>query len=325
MSQRPQGMPAHQHFRMETVEIPAVLDGEVLVETRYLSVDPYMRNLMRRSKSYMSSYQIGGLFGGAGIGEVIESQSPDFRKGDMVWGILGWQEYSVHKAVNLLKTDPHLEPVTAYLGVLGTPGLIAYFGLIDVCKPCKGETLVVSSGAGAVGSVVGQIAKIYGCRVVGIVGSNEKVRYLKDELGFDEAINYNQVENLRIELMKSCPKGIDIYFDNVGGDISDAVIGHINDFARIALCGQISLYNRVVQETGPRILPSILVHRAMVKGIIISDYEEHLPRARQELSHWISEGKLKGSETIVEGFDNIIDAFINLFSGTNIGKQLVRI
>ncbi|MEK3904724.1 NADP-dependent oxidoreductase [Paenibacillus sp. FSL R7-0179] len=326
MCQRPQGIPQQEHFRMETVEVPALSDGEVLVKSSYLSVDPYMRGLMRRSKSYMDSYRLGEIFGGAGIGEVVESRSSSLQAGERVWGILGWQEYSVHKAGQLLKMDPGIQPATAYLSILGTPGLIAYFGLADVCKPREGETLVVSSGAGAVGAAVGQIAKkIYGCHVVGITGSNEKVYYLKEALGFDEAINYRLEQNLRIELMKACPHGIDMYFDNVGGDISDAVFGHINDHARIAVCGQIALYNLVRSEAGSRILPAVLLHRAMVKGILIADYEDRLTEARLELERWLREGQLKCPETITEGLENTVDAFINLFSGTNPGKQLVRI
>lgn len=285
-----------------------------------------MRNLMRRSKSYMDAYQIGEIFGGAGIGEVVESRSSGYQIGEKVWGILGWQEYSVHRTGQLLKIDPGIQPATAYLSLLGTPGLIAYFGLADVCKPRIGETLVVSNGAGAVGSAVGQIAKhIYGCRVVGITGSDEKVHYLKQELGFDEAVNYRLDHNLRIELMKTCPNGIDMYFDNVGGDVSDAVFGHINDQARVAVCGQIALYNLARPEASSRILPSILLHRALVKGILIADYEERLPEARQELGRWLMEGHLKCTETITDGLENITGAFIHLFSGTNLGKQLVRI
>ncbi|WP_340023587.1 NADP-dependent oxidoreductase [Paenibacillus sp. FSL K6-1096] len=311
---------------MEKVEVPALSDGEVLVKSTYLSVDPYMRNLMRRSKSYMDSYQIGEIFGGAGIGKVVESRSSGYQTGEMVWGILGWQEYSIHRTGQLLKIDPDIQPATAYLGLLGTPGLIAYFGLADVCKPREGKTLVVSSGAGAVGSAVGQIAKhIYGCHVVGITGSDEKAHYLTAELGFDAAINYRLDQNLRIELMKTCPNGIDMYFDNAGGDISDAVFGHINDHARVAVCGQIALYNLARPEAGSRILPSILLHRAMVKGILIADYEDQLAEARQVLGQWLKEGQLKCTETITDGLENITGAFINLFSGTNLGKQLVRI
>ncbi|QRF24298.1 NADP-dependent oxidoreductase [Alicyclobacillus sp. TC] len=324
LASRPQGMPSQDNFLFETVEIPALQADEVLVKSLYISVDPYMRGRMNEGKSYVPPYALGEVITGGVVGQVVESKNDRFQTGDFVLGELGWREFNVSKG-RLTKLNPQLAPLSAFLGVLGMPGLTAYFGLLDIGQPKEGETVVVSGAAGAVGMIVGQIAKLKGCRVVGIAGSDEKNQYLVSELGFDATINYKTSPSIRKELAELCPQGVDIYFDNVGGDITDAVFLQLNDFARVALCGQIALYNTEKVEVGPRILPILLVRRALLKGFIVSDYQPQYSVAMQELGKWLQAGQLKYRETIVEGFENIPKAFLGLFRGENVGKQLVKV
>jgi NADPH:quinone reductase len=245
-------------------------------------------------------------------------------EGDFVIGNLGWQKYNAVSDASVRKLDPSIAPLTANLGVLGMTGLTAYFGLLDIGNPQEGETVVVSGAAGAVGTIVGQIAKIKGARVVGIAGSDEKISYLKDGLGFDEAINY-KTDDVYKALKNACPDGVDIYFDNVGGEISDHVLRQINKGARIAICGQIALYNLEKMDVGPRIQSQLLINSALMKGFIVSDYAAHFEEGAVQLAKWLKEGKLSYSENIVEGFENTVDAFLGLFSGENTGKQLVKV
>jgi NADPH-dependent curcumin reductase CurA len=262
---------------------------------------------------------------GGVVGAVIESRSPAFKRDDMVTGQLPWQLYSVAGAGELRKVDPNLAPVTTALGVLGMPGLTAYFGLVDIGKPREGETLVVSGAAGAVGMTVCQIAKIKGCRVVGIAGSDEKNEYLEHELWVDSTINYKTTADMRQALKDACPNGVDIYFDNVGGDVTDAVMPFINKAARIIVCGQISLYNLEQPDVGPRPQPYLLVKRALMQGFIITDYAPRFAEGVKQLGQWLGEGKMKYAENIVDGFENTPRAFLGLFNGENLGKQLVRV
>jgi len=322
---RPKGMPCTENFQLVETSIPQPQEGEVLIRTLYLSVDPYMRGRMSDRKSYIPPFPLGEVITGGVIGEVVESKADDLKPGDLVVGELGWQLYQVASSKKLNKWDPNLAPITTALGILGLTGLTAYFGLMEIGQPKAGETVVVSGAAGAVGSVVGQIAKLHGCRVVGIAGSDEKVRYLVDELGFDAAINYKTSANLKQDLSQACPHGVDIYFDNVGGEITDAVMPFLNFQARIPLCGQISLYNSEKTDTGPRILPYLLIKSALVKGFIVRDYKDRFDEGIRQLAQWLKEGKLKYKESIVEGFENTIDAFLGLFRGDNIGKQLVKV
>lgn len=320
---RPKSVPALTDFRMEDCPMPKPADGEVLVQSLYLTVDPYMRGRMREGPSYIEPFQLNRPPTGGVVGKVIESKSPKFKVGDTVLGFLNWAQFNVAKADGLQKIDPNLAPVSTALGVLGMPGLTAYFGLLDIGKPQPGETVVVSGAAGAVGSLVGQIAKIKGCRVVGIAGSDEKVKYLTQELGFGAAVNYKDADFAEA-LKKACPKGVDIYFDNVGGDISDQVYRLLNKHARIPLCGQISMYNLDKPDIGPRNAWILLTKSALMKGFIVHDYEARFAEGVTQIAQWLKAGKIKYRESVVEGLENMPQAFLGLFKGENIGKQLVK-
>lgn len=324
LASRPSGMPTVDNFKIEPTEVPQANDGEVLVRTLYLSVDPYMRSRMNDRKSYVPPFKLNEVIVGAVVAEVVESGSPSLKAGDIVTGMLGWRLYSVAKGEELRRIDPKAAPITTALGVLGVPGLTAYFGFLDICDPKPGETVLVSGAAGAVGITVCQIAKIKGCRIVGVAGSDDKNAYLRNELGVDAAINY-KTANLREALAEACPNGIDIYFDNVGGEVSDAVLLQINKGARISICGQISMYNLERIDVGLRAQPLLLVKSAMMKGFIIIDYAPRFAEGIQQLSQWLAEGKLKYAENIVEGFENAPRAFLGLFTGENLGKQLVKV
>jgi len=321
---RPAGMPTLDNFKIVDAEVQELKDGEVSVRTLYISVDPYLRGRMREGRSYVPPFEVGQVIVSGLVGEVVESRAPEFAPGDVVTGMLGWRLYNVAKAPELRKVDSRVAPITTALGVLGVPGLSAYFGLLDIGKPKEGETVVVSGAAGAVGMTACQIAKIKGCRAVGIAGSDEKNQYLTAELGVDAAINYKGPE-MRQALKDACPKGVDVYFDNVGGEISDAVLPLINQGARIVLCGQISLYNLDKPDVGPRPQPALLVNRASMQGFIITDYAARFAEGVMNLGQWLGAGKLKYAETVVEGFENTPNAFIGLFSGENLGKQIVKV
>jgi len=323
LASRPQGLPTVDNFEFVDAETPNPRDGEVVLRTLYISVDPYLRGRMREGRSYIPPFEVGQVIESGGVSEVAESRAPDFQPGDIVTGMFGWRFFNVVKADGLMKVPPGV-PVTTALGILGMPGLTAYFGLLDIGQPRQGETVVVSGAAGAVGMTVCQIAKIKGCRVTGIAGSDEKNRYLKDELGIDTAINY-KTGDLRQAVKEACPDGIDVYFDNVGGEISDAVMPLLKHGARIIICGQISIYNLDRPDVGPRPQPYLLVNSALMKGFIITDYAGEFSQGVKELAQWVSEGKLKYAETIVDGFENTPRAFIGLFTGENLGKQIVRV
>jgi NADPH:quinone reductase len=322
---RPGGIPDESCFKFVVSDIPQPSSGQVLLRTRFLSVDPYMRSRMNDRKSYVAPFQLNAVLNGGIVGEIVESKSNNFSNGDFVVGNLGWQDYSIAGEKEVRKINPETAPVSTALGVLGMPGLTAYFGLLDIGKPKKDETVVVSGAAGAVGTIVGQIAKIHGCRVVGIAGSDKKTMYLIDELGFDAAINYKTIPHLRKALKEACPNGVDVYFDNVGGDISDAVISLINNHARIPLCGQISLYNDMIIPKGPRIQPRLLTYSALMKGFIVHNYTDRFDEGIRQLAEWLKEKKLKYAENFVEGLENAPKAFIGLFSGDNLGKQIVKV
>lgn len=324
LASRPAGMPTLDNFNIVDADLAQLNDGEVSVRTLYISVDPYLRGRMREGRSYVPPFEIGEVIMSGVVGEVVESRAPEFVPGDIVTGMLGWRLYNVARAPELRKVDPRVAPITTALGVLGMPGLTAYFGLLDIGKPKEGETVVVSGAAGAVGTTVCQIAKIKGCRAVGIAGSDEKNQYLTSELGVDAAINYKSPE-MSQALKEACPNRIDVYFDNVGGEISDAVLPLLNQGARLIICGQISLYNLDKPDVGPRPQPALLVNRALMKGFIITDYAPRFAEGVMNLAQWLVAGKLKYAETVVEGFENTPQAFIGLFSGDNLGKQLVKV
>lgn len=321
---RPRGMPEESNFALRDAPLPQPGRGEVLVRILYLSVDPYMRGKMRETVSYTPPFELNQPLAAGAVGRVVESRSPGLKAGDIVYGMLGWADYWVAKAKDLCKLNPKIAPVTTALGVLGMPGLTAYVGMLDIGQPKKGETAVISGAAGAVGSVAGQIARIKGCRVVGIAGSDAKLEFLRRELGFDAAINY-KTGDISQALRRACPEGVDIYFDNVGGPITDAVLAQIRHGARIIICGQISMYNRDEPEMGPRPYPLLLVNSALMKGFIVYDYQERHSEALAQLVRWVKAGKIKYRETIVEGLENAPKAFIGLFKGENIGKQIVKV
>jgi NADPH-dependent curcumin reductase CurA len=325
LNKRPEGMPEKSDFAFKEVSLASPREGEVLIKGKFFSVDPYMRGRMTTARSYVPPYEVGAPIDGGVIAEVLGSKSDSLKEGDLVWGMLPWQKEQIVTAESVQKIDPQLAPPQYFLGILGLTGITAYFGLLDIGKPKEGETLVVSAAAGAVGMVVGQIGKIKGCRVVGIAGSAEKIDFLKNELGFDEAFNYKTEPDLQAAIQRTAPKGVDIYFDNVGGPISDAVIQELNPFSRIPLCGQISLYNETSYPTGPRIQPRLLKQRTLMQGFIVRDYMEQADQARQELAQWLKEGKLKNKETLMEGFENMPEAFIGLFHGDNTGKLIVKV
>ena len=323
LASRPQGLPALDNFRMESIELPILQEEQVLVEGLFYSVDPYMRGRMNDSKLNVANFQINQPISGGVIAKVMESKVVHLNKGDLVMGRLPWSRHSVVKARDLQKIDPETAHPSYYLGVLGMPGLTAYFGILDICKPREGETGVVSGAAGAVGLVAGQIAKIKGCRVVGIVGSDEKAELLTKDYGFDDTVNYKTTPDLKAALKNKCPQGIDFYYDNVGGVISDQVLSLINSKARIAICGQISTYNSEEIATGPRIQPQLLAKSALMQGFTVNNYQHRFNEGKQDLINWINDGKLKYQETVIHGFDQLPLALIGLFKGENTGKMIV--
>ena len=305
--------------------VRALADGEVLIQIQYLSLDPAMRGWMNESKaSYIPPVGLGDVMRALAVGKITASSNPKFAVGDHVSGLLGVQEYAISDGNGLQKVDPKLAPVPTYLSALGMPGLTAYFGLLEAGKPQAGDTVVVSGAAGAVGSVVGQIAKIKGARVIGIAGGADKCRYLVEELGFDAAIDY-KTENVAEALKQHCPKGVNVYFDNVGGDILDAVLTRLALHARIVICGAISQYNNTTPVKGPANYLALLVQRATMTGIVVSDYYSRAGEAAREMGGWIQAGKLKTREDVVEGLDNFPKAFDMLFTGANNGKLVLKV
>ena len=325
LAARPKGFPQESDFQIVAAPVGVPGEGECLVQVIYLSVDPYMRGRLRDVESYAPPVKIGQLMVGRVVGRVLESRHDGYQQGDVVFGDLGWQEYAVAKGEALVRIDPQAAPISMALGVLGMPGLTAYFGLLDICRPRSGETVVVSAAAGAVGSIVGQIAKIKGCHVVGIAGSDEKVHYVTQDLDFDAAFNYKVVDDYSTVLRELCPIGIDAYFDGVGGAITDAVIPLLNVKARVAICGQISQYNLETPEMGPRLLWHLIIKRAKVEGFLVMDYAARREEGLRKLSEWVRSGKIKYRERIAEGIENAPRAFMEMLAGRNIGKQLVRV
>ncbi|HEU0231333.1 MAG TPA: NADP-dependent oxidoreductase [Burkholderiaceae bacterium] len=324
LARRPQGKPQHNDFKLAETEIPKPADGEMLIQTLYLSVDPGMRGMMTEAKSYSPGFEVGQPLTGRSVGRVVISRHPHFAAGDFVYERLPWQHYSISDGSKAKKVDPDVAPLSTYLGVVGVPGFCAYFGLKEIGKPRAGETVVVSGASGAVGMTAAQLAKLEDCRVVGIAGSREKVDYLRNELGLDAAINYRAVTDLRAALSDACPDGIDVYFDNVGGDITQAALSLINHHARIVICGQTSQYNHP-SESG-RFAPELLIQRsALMQGFVVYDYADRNDEAVARLGQLIRDGRLHYRENIIEGLENAPQAFIDLFDGKSFGKQLVRL
>lgn len=328
LASRPVGEPKTTDLQLEEFAVPTPGKGEVLLRTLFLSLDPYMRGRMSDAKSYAAPVPIGGVMEGGTVSEIIASNNPKFAVGDIVLGRTGWQTHSLSDGASLRKVDPLLAPISTALGVLGMPGMTAYAGLLDVGKPKAGETLVVAAASGAVGAMVGQIAKIKGLRVVGIAGGAEKCRFVKDDLGFDDCIDH-RAPDLPGRLAAACPNGIDIYFENVAGPVLDAVLPLLNTFARIPICGTIAHYNDTAPPAGPDKLPSvwrmILTKRLTVRGLLVTDFAAMHDDFQRDVSGWLKDGRIKYREDIVEGFEDAPRALIGLLRGENFGKLLVRV
>ncbi len=325
LKERPAGKPSLDNFEFRQEETPTVSEGEILLKTLYVSVDPYLRGRMRDEKSYIEPFQLNEPLESGVIAEVVESRNPNFGKGDYVSGMLQWKEYQVSGGNGLNKVNKEQAPLTAHLGILGLTGITAYLGLEKIGNLKPGETLLVSGAAGAVGSVAGQIGKIKGCRVVGIAGTDEKISWTVEKLNFDDGINYRTTENLKKSIANACPNGVDVYFDNVGGEVLDAALANINKFGRIINCGAISLYNETEVPVGPRPEGILIKKSALMQGFIVRDYVKDFGPAINQLSKWFQEDKLKYSETLIEGFENIPRAFLDLFEGKNQGKMVVKV
>ncbi len=324
LAARPEGLPKESDFEILESDARAPAEGEVQVRVVYLSLDPAIRGWMDDRPSYIPPIQIGEVMRGLAVGEVVASEDPSFAVGDRVSGPLGWQTYATVRGKEVNKLPPGATWELA-LGPLGMVGMTAYFGLLDVGQPKAAETVLVSGGAGAVGSLVGQIAKIHGCRVVGIAGSDDKCRWLEEDLGFDATINYKTVGDLHAAIRETCPKGVDVYFDNVGGTILDTTLRCINQGARISICGAISQYNATEPVPGPANYLALLVQRARMEGFIVFDYAPRYAEAAVAISGWIAEGKLQSRSDIVDGLRNGPSALLRLFDGSNTGKLMVRV
>jgi NADPH-dependent curcumin reductase CurA len=324
LAARPVGMPKPSDWKFTEESVGEPGDGDVVVHIHYISLDPAMRGWMNEGKSYIAPVGIGQVMRAGAVGRIIASHNPALAVGDFVCGAFGVQEYAVVNGKTATKVDPALAPLPVYLSTLGAPGLTAYFGLLEIGQPKAGETVVVSAAAGAVGSVVGQIAKIKGCRVVGIAGGPEKCRYVVQDLGFDSAIDY-KTENVLKALGEHCPKGVDVYFDNVGGDILDAVLARLALRARIPLCGGVSQYNSTAPIKGPSNYLSLLVNRATMKGFIVFDFADRYTAALTEMAAWMKAGKLKSREHIVKGLSSFPEALLMLYKGENHGKLVLQV
>ena len=325
LARRPVGLPRESDFELAEMRIPELGEKEVLVRNIYMSVDPYMRGRMNDRPSYVPPFQLGEPLGGACVGQVVESRNPMFKDGDCVSSSRGWREYFVSDGTDLAKIDPRLAPIQAYLGPLGMPGMTAYIGLLHVGQPKVGETVLVSAASGAVGSIACQIARIKGCRVIGSAGSKEKVEWLLNDAGIDEAFNYKEAGDLVAEVGKYCAKGVDVCFENVGGRHLEAALEHMNLSGRVVLCGMISLYNATEPEPGPRNLFYVTTKRLTIRGFIVSDHLEWRSQFLGKMRQWIGEGRIKWKETIVAGIENAPKAFLSLFKGENFGKMLLKI
>ena len=324
LARRPEGVPVSEDWSIESHPIPTPGEGELLIKIHYVSLDPAMRGWISERRSYMPPVPLGDVMRAGTVGEVVESHHPKYPVGTFVVGWNGVQQYAVSNGEGMYAVDPQLASLPTYLGALGMPGFTAYFGLLDVGKPQEGDTLLVSGAAGAVGSVVGQIGKIKGCRVVGIAGGPEKCNYIVEELGFDEAIDYKS-ESLYPAVKRACPKGIDIYFDNIGGEMLDVALAQLRLNARIVICGAISQYNQMDKMQGPKNYLSLLVNRASMQGMLVMDYAKDYGKAAKEMGTWMAQGKLKSREHIEEGIHTFPETFLRLFTGKKKGKLVLKV
>lgn len=328
LARRPHGAPVPEDFRIETVDIPEPGEGQLLLKTTFLSLDPYMRGRMNDTKSYAKPVGIGDVMEAGTVAEVVTSRHPDYAAGDLVLAYSGWQAYALSDGTALRKLDPHAAPPSTALGVLGMPGFTAYAGLLTIGKPKEGETVVVAAASGAVGSVVGQIARIKGARAVGIAGGPEKCAFVRDELGFDAVVDHKS-PTFAEDLAAACPEGIDVYFENVGGHVWDAVFPLLNDFARVPVCGLIAQYNDSGKATGtdrlPVLMREVLSRSLTIRGFIQREFVSQREDFYREASGWISSGQLRYREDIVDGLENAPEAFIGLLQGKNFGKLVIRV
>jgi NADPH-dependent curcumin reductase CurA len=324
LAARPVGMPKSTDWKFDEQPAGEPADGEALIKVLYISLDPAMRGWMNEAKSYIPPVALGEVMRAGAVGRVMASKNPKFAVGEHVVGALGVQEYALSDGKGLTRVDSRLAPLPVYLSTLGMPGMTAYFGLLDIGKPKAGDTVVVSGAAGAVGAVVGQIAKIKDCRVVGIAGGREKCDYLVNELGFDAAIDYKS-EDVKKALAERCPQGIDVYFDNVGGDILDAALTRLARQARIVICGAISQYNNTTPIKGPANYLSLLVNRASMTGMVVFDYADRYGEAAREMAGWMAAGRLKSREDVVTGLEKFPEALLMLFKGENTGKLVLQV
>ncbi len=323
LARRPQGMVKREDFAFVRGPVPEPGDGEFLVRIAYISLDPAMRGWMNEGKSYVPPVGLGEVMRAGAVGEIVKSKHPKFAVGEHVVGLFGVQDYAVSTGKGVTRVDPTLAPLPVYLGTLGMPGMTAYFGLLEVGKPRAGDTVVVSAAAGAVGQVVGQIARIKGCRAIGIAGGPEKCRYVTDTLGFDACIDYKH-EDVKKALKQHCPQGINVYFDNVGGEILDIVLTQLAMHARIVVCGAISQYNATTAVKGPSNYLSLLVNRASMTGMVVFDWADRYAEATRELAGWLASGRLKTREDIAEGLEHFPEVLLKLFKGENIGKLVLK-
>lgn len=328
LAQRPEGMPDDKHLHLETVPVPTPGEGQVLLKTIYLSLDPYMRGRMNAARSYAASVEVGDVMEGGTVSQIVASKHSDWKEGEFVLSHNGWQTYALSDGQGLRRLDPQHAPISTAVGVLGMPGFTAYAGLSEIGQPKAGETVVVAAASGAVGQVVGQIAKIKGCRVVGIAGADDKCSYVVNELGFDACVNYKD-DDFSAQLGVACPDGIDVYFENVGGKVLSAVIDLLNDFSRMPVCGLIAHYNDSELPVGrdelPRLMRAVLTHRVLIRGFIQFDFRKRFPDFQRDMSNWVRSGEVKYREDIVEGLENAVTAFQGLLTGRNRGKLLVQV
>ena len=328
LASRPVGKPTLENFRLEAAEVPSIAGGQVLLQTLYLSLDPYMRGRMNAGPSYAAPVDLGGVMVGGTVSRVVKSRNSAFAPGDLVTAYAGWQEYAVSNGADLMKLDSRISNPSFALGVLGMPGLTAYVGLLDIGQPQSGDTVVLAASTGAVGSVVGQIAKLKGCRVVGIAGGAKKCEYAVQELGYDACVSHYD-DDMAEQLAAACPEGIDVYFENVGGSSWEAVMPLLNNFARIPVCGLIAHYNQTELPPGPdrmSMLQGLILQRSLkMQGFIVSNYQDRIPAFVADMTGWLADGKIKYREDLVTGLDNAPAAFLGLFSGENFGKLIVKV
>ena len=327
LAERPSGIPTEDTFQTNDIDMPTLKDDEVLIRTIYVSIDPGMRGFMDKGDDDAAGakYALNEPITSRSVAQIVESNDKNFAVDDIVHGRFAWQKYQTVSIENIEKVHSDLAPISTAVSMLGVPGLAAYFGMLKIGQPKKGETVVVSGAAGSVGSIASQIAKITGCKVIGIAGSPKKIDYLENELGLDKGINYKQTDDMQAAIKEACPDGVDVFFDNVGGELFDAVFANMNRHGRVAICGQIAEYNADNPPTGPRPMHNLIKKSARMEGFVVFDFSDEFDEAKKQIAEWYNDGKMIYKENLVEGFENIPSAFIGLFKGENIGKQMVKV